>query len=302
MLYERWQEVAGECAQQTALHDLAASRRWTFRELARQVESTPRPTDRSRPCFPTGNGPEFIFSVLNAWRSGQVFCPIEAGQTPPAIRSPLPAGICMLKTTSGTTNGPRQVAFTESQVFVDPLNIVTSMGLVRDSPNLGAISLSHSYGFSNLVLPLLLHGIPLTLVPNQLPETIKQAASAGRNWTLPAVPALWHVWNETSSIPRNIRLAISAGSPLPLPLEQAVFVRHGLKIHNFLGSSECGGIAYDASNTPRTDASCVGSALHGVGLHLGDNGCLVVSGTQVGQTYWPEPSDTLGGGSSTQAI
>jgi long-chain acyl-CoA synthetase len=40
------------------------------------------------------------------------------------------------------------------------------MGLRPDWPNLGVISLAYSYGFSNLVLPLLLHGIPLFLAPS----------------------------------------------------------------------------------------------------------------------------------------
>ena len=50
------------------------------------------------------------------------------------------------------------------------------MGLRPDWPNLGVISLAHSYGFSNLVLPLLLHGIPLILAPSPLPEAVRQAA------------------------------------------------------------------------------------------------------------------------------
>ena len=50
------------------------------------------------------------------------------------------------------------------------------MGLRADWPNLGVISLAHSYGFSNLILPLLLHGIPLILAPAPLPEIIRRAA------------------------------------------------------------------------------------------------------------------------------
>jgi len=42
-------------------------------------------------------------------------------------------------------------------------------------------------------------------------------------------------------------------APLPLSLECAVFEQHGLKIHNFYGTTECGGIAVDASATPRTE-------------------------------------------------
>ncbi len=295
MLYERWRTVARDCAGEIALRDLATKRRWTFAQLAAGTESARAPRDAGRLACPTGNGPDFIFTVLRAWRFGQVICPLEKG-APPVLSPPPVEKIALLKTTSATTGAARHVAFSAAQLAADPENIVATMGLRRDSPNLGVISLAHSYGFSNLVLPLLLHGIPLVLVPGALPEALRQAAATGDNWTLPAVPALWRAWHEAGAIPANLRLAISAGAPLPLPLEQAVFERSGLKLHNFLGSSECGGIAYDASDTPRTDASLIGTAMRNVELSRGEDGCLVVNGANVGETYWPDPDARLGGG------
>ena len=81
-----------------------------------------------------------------------------------------------------------------------------------------------------------------------------------------------------------------------MPLEQAVFAQCGLKLHNFLGSSECGGIAYDATDAPRTDASFVGTAMRNVALSRGDDDCLSVTGANVAETYWPEPDARLSGG------
>ena len=295
MLYERWREVARACADVIALRDLATNRHWTFAQLAAGAESARPPIAPERVSFPTGNSPEFIFTMLRAWRFGQVLCPLEIGSAPPALAPP-PPHICLLKTTSATTGAARHVAFTAAQLAADPANIVATMGLRRDSPNLAVLSLAHSYGFSNLVLPLLLHGIPLVLAPSALPEALRRAAATGGNWTLPAVPALWRAWHEARAIPNNLRLAISAGAPLPLPLEQAVFAQCGLKLHNFLGSSECGGIAYDATDAPRTDASFVGTAMRNVALSRGDDDCLSVTGANVAETYWPEPDPRLSGG------
>ena len=75
-----------------------------------------------------------------------------------------------------------------------------------------------------------------------------------------AVPALWHAWHKAGAILSNVRLAISAGAPLPLSLERAVFEEHGLKIHNFYGSTECGGIAYDATDDAAHGRSFRGQA------------------------------------------
>lgn len=170
------------------------------------------------------------------------------------------------------------------------------MGLRADWPNLGVISLAHSYGFSNLVLPLLLHGIPLILAPSPLPEMVRRAAEGYPGLTLAGVPALWRAWHEASAIPPNVRLAISAGAPLPVQLEQAVFAATGLKIHNFYGSSECGGIAYDRTDTPRTDDACVGAPMQNVEVALSEDGCLQVRGGAVGEPYWPDGDSTLVGG------
>jgi len=156
--------------------------------------------------------------------------------------------------------------------------------------------MSHSYGFSNLVLPLLLHGVPLVLAPSPLPESLRQAAIDEKDLTLPAVPALWRAWHEAGAIPRNIRLAISAGATLPLGLEQAIFRTSALKIHNFYGSTECGGIAYDSSETPRADEALAGTPLRNVDLAVDGNDCLTVRGAAVGETYWPTPSRILHAG------
>jgi len=291
MLYERWARIAAERRGEFALRDAASDRSWTFGELFEAGERWPVNGDI---VYPQGQGSEFILTLLGAWRTGKIVCPIEAGQSPPQVQQPPPSCV-HLKSTSATTGAARAVAFTAAQLAADADNIVATMGLRPDWPNLGVISMAHSYGFSNLVLPLLLHGVPLILVPSPLPEVVRQAAGE-RTLTLAAVPALWRAWHEAKSIPANVRLAISAGAPLPLELERAVFENSGLKIHNFYGSSECGGIAYDASNEPRSDEACVGAAMRNVNLSVSDGGCLTVQSAAVGETYWPEREDTLGAG------
>jgi acyl-CoA synthetase (AMP-forming)/AMP-acid ligase II len=293
MLYERWQKITRDRRNEVALRDLASGQSWTFAQLERAAE-TSAPGSPEMIC-PQGHLPEFIFAVLRAWRSRTVVCPLEPHERPPAVPPP-PPPCCHLKITSATTGAPRTIAFTGEQLAADADNIVATMGLRPDWPNLGAISLAHSYGFSNLVLPLLLHGIPLFLVPSPLPEVLRSSAPDQPDLTLAGVPALWHAWHEARAIPPNVRLAISAGAPLPLALEQAVFETRGLKIHNFYGSSECGGIAYDATAVPRTDDACVGRPMQNVDLALDPDGMLVVQSSAVAETYWPTPSDNLGHG------
>lgn len=293
MLYERWRRVAQERGNELALRDLASGQRWTFAELARRAERLPKYDDPV--VFPQSHGADFVFGVLRGWRDHTVVCPLEPKQPPPPVRVP-PVQCCHLKTTSATTGQPRQIAFRAQQLAADAENIMATMGLRPEWPNLGVISLAHSYGFSNLVLPLLLHGIPLILAPSPLPEAVRQVAALEPALTLPAVPALWSAWYQAGTLPEQVRLAISAGAPLPAALERAVFEKAGLKIHNFYGSSECGGIAYDAASEPRPEDDCAGTPMRNVQVTLNEDGCVQVTSRAVGETYWPDPDDALGGG------
>lgn len=293
MLYERWRSIAEANGHETAIWEVGAQKRWTFGQLAAAAEqSLP---DGAPIVFPRGRGAEFLLQVLRGWRSGSIVCPLDTGQPEPLLPS-LPEHCCHLKLTSATTGQARAIVFRESQLMADVDNIVSTMGLRPDWPNIGVISMAHSYGFSNLVLPLLLRGIPLVLAGMALPEALKKAAACVPAATLPAVPALWKTWLDVHAIPGQIRLGISAGAPLPLPVETEVFGRSGLKIHNFYGSSECGGIAYDRTEDPRADAANVGSAMDNVMLSVSGDGCLQVQSSAVGERYWPADSPALRGG------
>jgi long-chain acyl-CoA synthetase len=292
MLYERWRHLVDECKSELALQDFSAERSWTFSELDRAADPV-HSAEGIR--FPRGQSVEFVLEIIRAWRDGARVCPLEPSQSAPIFKT-FPDRCVHFKLTSASTGAARIVAFTQGQLAADADQIVSTMELRRDSPNLGMISLAHSYGFSNLVLPLLLHGIPLVLAPAPLPDLVRRATERFPQLTIPAVPALWRTWHDAGVLAAPIRLAISAGAALPLNLEQEVFAGTGLKIHNFYGATECGGIAFDRSTEPREDASCAGEPLDGVRLEVSEEGCLRISSRAVGDTYWPETDERLGSG------
>lgn len=292
MLYDRWRAAAQAGGSELALKDFSDGRAWTFAELLAWSDDAVAPAEGL--VCPRGMVPEFIFEVLRGWRHGRVVCPLEESDACPNLAAP-PKEVVHLKRTSATTGAARFVAFTADQLAADPANIVSTMGLRPDWPNLGVISLAHSYGFSNLALPLLLHGVPLLLVHSPFPEALRKACVSGTAFTLAGVPALWRVWQDARAIFPSVKLAISAGAPLPITLEAEVFRECGIKIHNFLGASECGGIAYDRSEAPREDGAMVGTPLDNVSLSATD-GLLEVRSLSVASGYWPEARPELGNG------
>ncbi len=282
-LYHRWLEVAASGGAALAVREVAGGRDWSFaqvRELAAQAA----------PCPPllhsSARGLDLIVDVLRAWRDGTVLLADDGSGVPPPSPAMLQPGVCHLKVTSGSTGPPRHVQFRPEQLAADAAQIVATMGLRPDWPNLGLISLAHSYGFSNLVLPLLLHGVPLWLLDNPLPETLRRVLDTPQPLTLAAVPAMWQAWDRVGLDFTPVRLAISAGAPLPAALEAAVFARTGLKIHNFYGSSECGGIAYDRTSEPRTQATLAGTPMAGVAFACDPaSACLRITSAAVAEGY-----------------
>jgi len=63
----------------------------------------------------------------------------------------------------------------------------------------------------------------------------------------------------------GLRLAISAGAPLPPEVARDFAARFGQRVHSFYGSSETGGISYDRTGAAAL-AGGVGRALRGVTL------------------------------------
>lgn len=293
MLYLRWLETARRFAKEPAVYDGGLS--VSFGEIARLVESSPR---AESPVVARTGDLTFVIDVLRAWRDGVAVLPVEKDAPHPRLSCQPPAGVALVKHTPGASGIPRGIFLSPHQVAADADRIVSSMGLEPAVPNLAVVSLSHSYGFSNIVLPLLLHGIPLRMVPVPFPRIVEQAMRCHREVVLPAVPSMWRAWQRAGILKEApIRLALSAGAPLASALEREVFESSGLKIRNFYGASECGAIALDLGNTPRSSDEIMGSLLPGVQVETTDDGRLRVTSDAVAESYeLSRPDDWLGNG------
>ena len=199
----------------------------------------------------------------------------------------------LLKITSGTTGAPRAVRFRETQLLADCRNICATMGIRPDDVNFGVIPFSHSYGFSNLIAPLLYQGTRLLCSTDRMPRAVYNHLQSCGATVFPGTPALFQALSSLSDVgePLSIRLCISAGAPLAPEIARQFHRRFGLKIHSFYGSSECGGIAYDRSEDPERPSGFVGNPLDGVQVSKIDDDRIAVRGPNVADGYFPN-SDT----------
>jgi acyl-CoA synthetase (AMP-forming)/AMP-acid ligase II len=206
-----------------------------------------------------------------------------------------------LKLTSGTTSRPRAIRFSAAQLMADCDNICDTMGIAESDLNFGVIPFSHSYGFSNLITPLLCRGVPLAASEERMPRAMLNDLAATGATVFPGMPVFFEKLAAMESGPAlgRLRLCISAGAPLTARVGEAFTARYGLKIHTFYGSSECGGIGYDASDEPVYEDGFAGSPLKNVEITpLCDGvGQIAIRSGAVGEGYYPEPCpETLGGG------
>jgi long-chain acyl-CoA synthetase len=207
---------------------------------------------------------------------------------PIAWNEPLPD---FLKLTSGTTALPRAVRFRESQLLADCHNICRTMGLQPDDINFGVIPFAHSYGFNNLITPLLNQGTALVCSSDRLPRAIHKNLQNSAATVLPATPAIFHALSALDGRDAlgSVRLCISAGAPLPAETIRQFHARYGLRIHSFYGSSECGGIAFDRDGKLDAPSGFVGTPMDGVEIRPGGNDRIEVHGPNVGDGYFPDP-------------
>ncbi len=326
---DRWAEVLRDQASRPALLDASGKTLATFTEIEREAAEWMEILRG----FPAGsvigvqlpNHPAWPAILLAIWRAGQVALTLDASLRPDltgqilrsasaralvsereiqALPNPdaseLPSGAALLKVTSGTTDNPHLIAFSLAQILVDADNICATMGLSQSDINYGAIPFSQSYGFGNLLIPLLTHGIPLAVAWDNFPHAMIDGLAASRATVLPGVPIFFQALSRLNlALPQTVRLCVNASAPLAGEIIRDFYGRNSRKIHAFYGASECGGICYDRSETTDLPEGFVGQPLLNVNLeHDQETERIVIRSGAVGLGYLSaRPDDALSAGS-----
>ena len=249
---------------------------------ARQLARGIRPGEAVPVQLP--NSVDFVATFLATLERGAAMVPIDRGEVGPIGRIGPLGHIGLIKLTSGSSGAPKGIVTTEANLIADCRNICSSMGIAPDDINLGAIPFSHSYGFSNLVTPLILQGTPVVFSNDYLPQSLIEIANRYRCTVAPLIPMVFaHLATTSHGAFESVRTFISAGAPLPATTSRKFRERFGIDIHSFYGCSECGGIAYDRAGGA-VERGTVGTALDGVTLET-DGARLIVRSAAVAAEF-----------------
>jgi long-chain acyl-CoA synthetase len=173
----------------------------------------------------------------------------------------------LLKLTSGSTGVPKAIRATEGQLMTDSRQIVAGMGIGPNDTQVAVIPLSHAYGVSVILVPLILQGTPIVLRESFVPHRLADDARTYGATTFPGVPFMFEHFLTNppdGGWPDSLSRLISAGARLQPETIRGFFERFGLKIHSFYGASESGGISYDADD--EVGSNTVGRPLPGVSI------------------------------------
>jgi acyl-CoA synthetase (AMP-forming)/AMP-acid ligase II len=202
----------------------------------------------------------------------------------------------LLKLTSGTTAAPRAIRFRSHQLLADCNQICDTMGISDDDLNFAVIPVSHSYGFSNLLTPLIVRGVPMVMSRDTTPRAVLADLARTHATVFPGTPVFYQAFCDMGAVSRlpKLRLCISAGAPLSREVAKKFFEKFNQPIHSFYGASECGGICYDRHGTIFEDR-LVGAPMQGVEVELLDpteaGSRIRVRSAAVSDGYFPEDEE-----------
>src|SRR5262249_2871716 len=202
----------------------------------------------------------------------------------------------LLKLTSGTTAAPRAIRFRSNQLLADCNQICETMCISDDDLNFGVIPVSHSYGFSNLLTPLVARGVPMSVSRDTTPRAVLADLARTGATVFPGTPIFYQALCEVQDVPLlpKLRLCISAGAPLSRTVAKKFFEKFNQTIHSFYGASECGGICYDRNGT-RFEDGLVGRPMRGVEVRFinptQSASQIRVRSAAVSDGYFPEPDE-----------
>ena len=314
-----------------AILDSDRKRRLVRDDLARDAAIAGRLLDGFAPgtilAVQVPNGAAFFAAILACWERDLVPMPVDHDVAGPALDElcratgavavlhadaedrllvraaarddsgtvAMPAGVALLKVTSGSTGEPRAVVVEADALLAGVAQIVSTMQLEPGDRNLVTIPLAHSYAFDNVVLTLVRDGMPAVLARDLTPRRLLSVAREAGATVLPTVPFLIDVLaraKHAGALP-SLRRVISAGAPLPATARERFAAAFGVRPRTFYGATECGGIAFDRDGDGDLPDGCVGAPLDGVRLVLEDAdedgiGRVRVSSPSVAAAYLPE--------------
>jgi long-chain acyl-CoA synthetase len=205
--------------------------------------------------------------------------------------------------TSGTTARPKGVTHTQ-QTLHESAQTMFSTGIAETSVSLAAMSLMHTSALCGTLLPTLIQGGSVVLLPKPDAATLLDLAEAHRcTWTLVLPALLQFVATEQKRQPRNIssiRTWLCGGDSVPVTLQQRIQELCGQPVIEGYAMSES--LLISANPVQANRPGSIGLPATGIEIRLRDDEGNAVPDGAIGEItvrspanfvgYWNDPDST----------
>lgn len=301
-LLERLRRHAIDSPDRIALREIASGRTMTWADLDRAVFERARNAQGGAAdvaMLRCPNSCVFHLEFLGILAAGRSVFPVshdivdaefDAISTKVAASE---AGPALLLQSSGTTGLPKIARRDSRSLDAVSRNMVEAIGIAPSDHVLACVPLCHSYGLEHGLLAPLFAGATVHLAQGfDLPTIRRELVQSGIT-VFPAVPSIYEMLGnlaEESDHFRTLRIAYSAGGPLPPRVFEEMCDVLNIRVGQLYGATEIGSVTFAHPDDPHFDPASVGRAMHGVETRIDDTGQLHVRATSMMSRYIGDPS------------
>jgi acyl-CoA synthetase (AMP-forming)/AMP-acid ligase II len=229
------------------------------------------------------------FEIAAAVASTSVAAVIDADlNIRPLGAAPVESGRALLLQSSGTTGLPKIVRRDAASLDAVSANMVSAIGIAADDRVLSCVPLCHSYGLEHGLLAPIFAGASVHLAQGFDLATVRRELNDRAITAFPAVPSIYEMLGNLAGdggrLP-SLRVAYSAGAPLPASVFERVRDAYGIRVGQLYGATEIGSVTFSHPARDPFEPDSVGRAFGGVELRTDDNGQLLVRATSMMSGY-----------------
>lgn len=213
-----------------------------------------------------------------------------------------PASRALYLYTSGSTDSFKRVCCSQSNLYAEAANFVSSTRQTEDDTIFCAVPLCHSYGIGNGLLDAAFTGATLVLEENsgfpfatRVPSVLERL-SAEKVRVFLGVPFQYEVLArsdaDVASAFAGVRWCVSSGDTLPRRVFEAFRQRTGRPVRSLYGSTEAGSIAMHIGEDAAVEFGDLGRPLANVEIEArGETGELWVKSPAIPATGYDNRPD-----------
>jgi long-chain acyl-CoA synthetase len=244
----------------------------------------------------------------------------KAGGKPEAVAVG-PDDLAVLQYTGGTTGMPKAAMLTHFNLASNAMQVSSFFGVSPFKPDhpallrpgkeriLGVLPFFHVFGLQISMITAMQFGAEMVIVPDprNIKDVLKTVHKQGPT-LFPTVPRLLQAMAESKDLNKynlkSLRLAVSGGAALPVPVRAAFEKATGCRIVQGYGLSETSPVASAEPPYGDTDGASIGLPMPGTmfriaeaanpakAVPLGEKGEIQIKGPQVMQGYFNDAAET----------